>query len=68
MTRPDFIVSSGFASVCTHCGTHRKAAPIAQRRQRGRALLRDVLLAILIGTALAAVLFIGLSGGFRHHA
>lgn len=30
-----------------------------------RELLLNVLLAIFIGTALAAVLFIGLSGGFR---
>lgn len=42
-----------------------------RHRQRGastrprRELLLDVLLAFSIGTALAAVLFIGLSGGFR---
>jgi hypothetical protein len=34
------------------------------RTRNGSALL-DAALAIFIGTALAAVLFIGLSGGFR---
>lgn len=61
-SRRDFICSSGFAEVCTHCGTHRKAPP---RRQRGRLHMRSALLATLIGTALALVLFLGLSGGFR---
>lgn len=42
-----------------------------RHRQRGasprprRKLLLDVLLALLIGTAIAAVLFLGWSGGFR---
>lgn len=60
MNRPDFIQSSGFAVVCTACGTHRK--PAAPNRLSA---LGSALLAILIGTTLAAVLFIGLSGGFR---
>jgi len=63
VNRPDFIVSSGFATVCTACGTHRHTP--TPRRQRGRALIRSALLASFIGIALAAVLFFGLSGGFR---
>lgn len=66
MSGPDFITSSGFASVCTACSTHRHTpTPRRARRQRGRALIRGALLAAFIGTTLAVVLFIGLSGGFR---
>lgn len=64
MTRRDFHATSGFAQVCTHCGT-RRHTPTRRAHQRERALIRSALLAILIGTALAAVLFFGLSGDFR---
>jgi hypothetical protein len=43
---------------------HRRRQRDASTRPR-RELLLDVLLAFSIGTALAAVLFLGWSGGFR---
>ena len=61
----DFHTTSGFAAVCTHCGTHRRLAPVPATRPHGNGRIRSAALAISIGTALAAVLFIGLSGGFR---
>jgi hypothetical protein len=68
--RRDFIATSGFARVCTTSGIHRHT-PTRQRTARTAAAqrradaLRSALLATLIGAALAALLFIGLSGGFR---
>lgn len=62
MTQPRFHASSGFAEVCTCCGTHRHTPSRPAQRP---ALIRSALLATLIGTALAAVLFFGLSGAFR---
>lgn len=67
--RRDFIASSGFATVCTACGSHRhtpsprRAARSAAAQRRTNAL-RSALLASAIGASLAVVLFVGLSGGF----
>ena len=57
----DFHTTSGFAAVCTHCGTHRRLAPVPATRPQGNGRIRSVLLAIFLGTALAAALFFGLS-------
>lgn len=69
MTHPNLHQHSGYAHidrgrVVEQQRPHRPRQRDASTRPR-RELLLDVLLAFLIGTALAAVLFIGLSGGFR---
>lgn len=70
MNAPDFFTSSGFADVCTHCGTHRREPPAgaahrARRLKQTLNTLLGVLLASALGVALATIAFVGLSGGFR---